>query len=250
MSDKSDYSRGENNYIRDIFDRIAPRYDLINRVISLGQLNRWRRKMIDILQPDEDSRVLDICCGTGRLTFALAKRVSEGHVIGVDFSREMIERARESLDNCGYDGVEFQMGNAMDLEFPSSHFDCVVSAFGLRNISNLDKALTEFKRVLKPGGKMVSLELGRPRNSMFRGLYNVYFHRIMPWIAGTIVGDREPYVYFSASLKKFPDQEKLKQIYSEAGFDSVKYEELMAGTAVVHHSRLACRERKSSPFRK
>ena len=219
--------------LSEIFDQIAEGYDFLNMVISFGQINRWRRKSVDIINPPGSGRVLDICCGPGSLTREIAGHMPEGEVIGLDFSEVMIEKARshtaEEMQN-----VKFTTGDATDLDFESGQFDLVTVAFGLRNIPEMEKAIDEMFRVLKPGGKAASLDLGKPGNSIFRGLYGFYFHRIMPRLAGFIMGSKKPYQHLSSSLKSFPHQKTLQEIFENRGFEKVSYRGFLNGVTVLH----------------
>ncbi len=217
----------------DIFDQIAEGYEFLNMIISFGQINRWRRKSVRIMSPPKSGRVLDICCGPGNLTREIAGHVPEGKVIGLDFSEVMIEKARsqtaEKMQN-----VEFITGDATDLDFESGQFDLVSVSFGLRNIPEMEKAIDEMFRVLKPGGKAASLDLGKPENSIFRMLHGFYFHRIMPRLAGFIMGSKKPYQHLSSSLKSFPHQKTLQEIFENRGFEKVSYRGFLNGVTVLH----------------
>ena len=234
MSERKKPENRFSNRFSEMFGQIAEEYEFFNKIISFGQINRWRRKSVRIINPPKYGRVLDICCGPGNLTREIASYMPEGEVIGLDFSAGMIKRARSLTAEEGLENVEFRTGDAADLDFASEQFDVVTVAFGLRNIVRMEEAIDEMLRVLKPGGKAASLDLGKPRNKLFRRLYGFYFHRIMPRLAGFILEDKKPYKYLSSSLKSFPDQESLREIFASRGFQDVHYREFLNGVTVLH----------------
>ncbi len=224
----------EDDNLSQMFGDIAGNYELLNQIISFGQIHRWRKEMVKSINFSRAGRALDICCGPGNLSRLIAKNMPEGEVVGVDFSREMIRQARQKTGEKSPDNLKFQVGDATELEFAANQFDYVTVAFGLRNIEELDKAVREMLRVLKPGGTAASLDLGKPKNRFFRKLYGFYFHRIMPSLAGLIMRNKKPYKHLSNSLKRFPDQKSLQNLFVRKGFKDVYYKEFINGIAVVH----------------
>ena len=179
--------------IEGMFDSIAKDYDSLNHIMSLSIDKIWRRKAIKkIKDAGEAPRVLDVACGTGDFSIAIAKALGKGNVIGVDISKEMLEVMRgKVLKNKLEDVVKQEVGDGEDLRFEDSSFDRVVNAFGIRNFENREKGLKEALRVLKPGGRLVILELSRPENKIIRWFYDLYFLRILPIIGGKVSGDKD-----------------------------------------------------------
>src|SRR5690554_412724 len=207
---------------------------MVNNVISLGLINYWRRALVSEADLRQDDCVIDLCAGTGKVSRMIARKVVAGKVYGVDFCPEMLLKARKRCNPVLLKRMEFREGNIYNLNFSDNTFDCALVAFGLRNLSDITRAILEKKRVVKPGGKILSLDLAHPRKAFFRKLYYLYFDKIMPVIARFIYGDKEPYLYLSQSLKEFVTQKELKQIFIEAGLKQVEYRELNGGVTVIH----------------
>ncbi|MFW5653138.1 MAG: class I SAM-dependent methyltransferase, partial [Planctomycetota bacterium] len=220
-----------------MFDAIAGSYDLNNRVHSLGQDQAWRRKAVRLAQvrPGEDD-VVDVACGTGDLTLAFA-RAQPRSVLGIDFVPRMIEIARDKVAEktpAGTDSAErpsssrrmtsptYRVGDAMDLDLPDQCADVVSIAFGIRNVADPDKAIGEFHRILRPGGRLLILEFSLPRNPVLRRLYEFYFNHIMPRTATIVSGDRTgAYRYLPRSVSTFLDRDALTGAMKQAGFEDV-----------------------------
>jgi len=182
---------------------------------------------------------LDVCCGTGDFAFELRRAVGpKGRVVGVDVSEEMLDIAREkSGRNQLY--VEFQVGDVLDLPFPGTgrgRFDACTVGFGIRNVPDVVKAFSEMRRVCRPGGKVVCLEITQPRVPVFKQFYQVWFNRVVPVLGGLVAGDGEAYAYLPASVKRFPDPDELKGQMEEAGLKNVRYEILAGGIIAIHHA--------------
>lgn len=227
-------SDGNHEKVKEIFREIAGDYDRVNRVISLGQIDRWRHRLISIMDIPEDGAILDLGCGTGELTRLLASKVSGGKVVGIDLTPEMIEIARQTLPPGYEDVVEFSLGAGEDLDLQSNSFELATSAFTLRNVGDLPSVISEMKRVVRPGGKVYSLELAKPDFPGFREIYRFYFDKVLPLIGGIVQGDSKPYRYLAESLKRFPNQYKLKAIYQSAGLVEVRFQEIFGGIAAIH----------------
>lgn len=214
--------------VRDMFDSIAPRYDLLNHVlsISLDRLWWWRAaRSFDKILRRPEARVLDLCCGTGDMTLALLKRrpAAGERLIALDFSHAMLARGIEKFKAAGYSAsVEPIEADAMHLPLPDASVDLIVSAFGFRNLANYDAALLELHRVLKPGGMLGILEANQPRG-LLGVLYGLYFERILPWIGRRISGDRGAYDYLPASVARFPQPPEMKAKMSRAGFAAPRW---------------------------
>jgi demethylmenaquinone methyltransferase/2-methoxy-6-polyprenyl-1,4-benzoquinol methylase len=215
-----------------MFDGIARRYDLLNRLLSCGIDRRWRTRAARLLD-GKPARVLDLACGTGDLALVIASRAAE--VTGVDLSGNMLEIARAKAAARGLDGrVTFRRGDAERLDFPANHFDAVTVAFGARNFEHLDRALREILRVLRPGGKLVILEFSTPTLPLVAGLYRFYFTRLLPVIGGLISGDRAAYAYLPASVRAFPSGERFLSILRAGGFIATAARPLSLGIATLY----------------
>jgi demethylmenaquinone methyltransferase / 2-methoxy-6-polyprenyl-1,4-benzoquinol methylase len=220
--------------IQGMFDRVAGRYDLLNSLMSAGLHHRWRERTVEVAAPSPGASILDICCGTGDLTFEFADRVSPGgHVIGSDFSEPMLDLAREKAKRRGADGVRFEWADALQLPYDDSRFDMVTVGFGLRNFADWDKGLREMARVLKPGGKVVVLEFTRPTRPPFSTFYSLWFDRLAP-VLGKLSDNPEAYAYLTESLKTFPDPRGLAEKMDTAGFDHIRYRLLAGGIVTIH----------------
>lgn len=222
--------------VRAMFDRIAPRYDLMNRLMSGGLDGRWRRLAAAAADVSLGSRALDVCTGTGDLAFELADRVGpSGAVVGVDFAEQMLERATAKAATRGT-AATFQTADALDLPFETDAFDAATVAFGARNLADLDGGLAEMARVVRPGGRVVVLEITTPRR--LRALHGVWFDRVVPRIGGLIGGDSAAYGYLPASAKRFPAPAELAARMRQAGIGDVTWRSFMGGIVALHHGRV------------
>ncbi|MCL6631314.1 MAG: demethylmenaquinone methyltransferase [Alicyclobacillus herbarius] len=229
-------------YVHDVFSQIARQYDVMNTVLSFFQHKLWRRFAMKKLGLSPGSRALDVACGTGDWTFALARTVGgKGEVVGIDFCKEMLDVAKEKLrrhpEFSGF--VRLLQGDAMALPFASDSFDSVTIGFALRNVPDIRQVLSEMTRVARPGGWVVSLELSKPEWPIWRSLYYFYFYRILPWIGALAVGKRAPYAWLPESLTDFPDRRQLEQIFREVGLTEVRSYPLTGGIAALHMGRKA-----------
>ena len=219
-----------------MFDRIAPRYDLMNRLMSVGLDRRWRRLAAAAADVSLGSRALDVCTGTGDLAFELAQRVGpSGAVTGVDFSEQMLERARAKSLAHGT-AVTFQQADALELPFADDAFDAATVAFGARNLADLDLGLTEMARVVRPGGTVVVLEITTPRR--LRRLHGLWFDRLVPRVGALVGRDGAAYGYLPASAKRFPQPEALTGRLASAGLRDVRHRTFMGGIVAMHHGRV------------
>jgi len=223
-------------YIRRMFGAIAPRYDLINGLISGGLHQGWKRVAAALVQVPPGGRAVDICCGTGDLALLLARRAGpEGRVLGVDISEEMLAVARRKTAAAGLEArVKFTLGNAEALGLPDAAFDGATVGFGIRNTVHPGAALREILRVLRPGGRLAVLEFSRPRNPIVRGLYGGYSSTLMPWVGRLVSRHLDAYLYLPASIRAWPDQEGFAGMMAQEGFAQVRYRNLFGGVAAVH----------------
>jgi demethylmenaquinone methyltransferase/2-methoxy-6-polyprenyl-1,4-benzoquinol methylase len=210
--------------VRTMFDRIAPVYDPMNRLMSAGLDQRWRRITVEAAVHEGD-RVLDACCGTGDL--AIAALSAGGRVTGLDFSDRMLDRAARKSD-----AVEWRRGDALDLPFPDGSFDAVTVGFGVRNLEDLGRGLGEFRRVLRPGGRLAVLEITSPRGPLAL-FYRLWFDRLVP-LLGKLLPGGSAYTYLPASVRRFPGPVEFAELMRRAGFDPVAYRLFAGGIVALH----------------
>jgi demethylmenaquinone methyltransferase/2-methoxy-6-polyprenyl-1,4-benzoquinol methylase len=211
--------------VRGMFDRIAPVYDAMNRVMTAGLDRSWRRLTVEaVVQPGD--RVLDACCGTGDL--AVAAEREGGIVTGLDFSPRMLERARKKSET-----VTWIEGDLLALPFDDGSFDAATVGFGVRNVANLEAAFAELHRVLRPGGRLAILEITQPRG-VLRPFFSLWFERIVP-LLGKILPGGKAYTYLPASVRRFPGAEELAALLEQRGFEQVRFR-LLGGTIVALHT--------------
>jgi demethylmenaquinone methyltransferase/2-methoxy-6-polyprenyl-1,4-benzoquinol methylase len=234
--------------VREMFARIAPRYDLLNHLLSFSLDYVWRRRTARIFSEilaRRDARVLDLCCGTGDLAFALARRrarllgegaAAAGCVIGSDFVEGMLLRARPKALASG-DDVAFAGADALALPFADASFDLVTTAFGFRNLSNYERGLREFARVLRPGGELGILEFSEPERGAMAGVSRFYMKRVLPRIGGAISGDRQAYAYLPSSVAKFPSADGLRGLMEGTEFADVEVHSWNFGSVLLHRGR-------------
>ena len=230
-----DLPHGDPRVVAAMFDRIAKRYDLLNRLLSMGLDQSWRRFATRQTGLRPGDRALDIACGTGDLAISLEKRTGVmGRVVGVDIAHEMIVLGKAKMRRHGHRTIDLHEGDAMALPYRDNAFRAVTMAFGGRNVPDLEGSFREMARVLSPGGKAVFLELNRPRIWGFRHLFDWYFHTFSPLVGGLISGDRAAYEYLPRSVDKFEAVEDIAAIMEHAGLQKIQVCRLMFGVAVVH----------------
>ena len=210
--------------VRRMFDRIAPVYDAMNRLMTAGLDRRWRRATAAKVVRSGD-RVLDVCCGTGDL--ALAAEEAGATVTGLDFSAPMLERARRKSSE-----IEWVEGDALGLLFPDASFDAATIGFGLRNLESVERGLAELRRVLRPGGRLGILEITRPKGLLAR-FYRFWFDGVIP-LAGKVLPGGSAYSYLPASVRRFPEPESLAKLLDEAGFEEIKWQLFAGGIVALH----------------
>lgn len=217
-----------------MFDRIAARYDAMNSVMTAGLHHRWRERAAERAELRPGDAALDVCCGTGDLAFELMRRVSPGgHVVGCDFSEPMLDLAREKAAKRGADGVRFEWADALRLPYDADRFDAVTVGFGVRNLADLDRGLAEMSRVLRPGGRLVVLEITQPSRPPLSTFYSLWFDRIVP-LLGRLAGDSEAYSYLPESVRSFPSPRGLAAKMEAAGLGRIRWTILAGGIVAIH----------------
>ena len=220
-----------------MFDRIARRYDLLNRVMTVGLDGRWREQAAAVADVASGGSAVDVCCGTGDLSLALWRRVEpRGRVVGVDFAQNMIDIAREKARHAGAGGTEFMQGDALALPFGDDQFDASTVAFGIRNVTDLDGCLREMSRVVRPGGKVVVLEITMPER--LQGFYGAWFDRLVPVLGRVLGKDGAAYSYLPASVKRFPQPRALAARMHGVGLVDIRWRLLAGGIVALHHARV------------
>ena len=222
--------------VRGVFDSVAPRYDLMNDVMSGGLHRLWKRFTLAKTGLRPGQQALDVAAGSGDLAAGLARQVGKaGRVVVTDINAAMLAEGRDRLLNEGLAGnVEYVLADAENLPFPDGSFHCVTIGFGLRNVTDKDAALRSLYRVLKPGGRLLVLEFSRARLGALAPLYDAYSFQVLPRLGQLLAGDAESYRYLAESIRKHPDQETLKAMMQSAGFERCEYFNLTAGIVAVH----------------
>jgi demethylmenaquinone methyltransferase/2-methoxy-6-polyprenyl-1,4-benzoquinol methylase len=224
--------------VREMFTRIAPRYDLLNHLLSAQMDRRWRARTAKELRPilqNPDAVVLDLCCGTGDLAFSLG-RDARANIIGADFSHTMLTRAKEKAlaYSNGKAPIPFLEADALRLPFASNSFDLVTTAFGFRNLANYEAGLREILRILKPGGSIAILEFTEPASGIIGNAYRFYCQKMLPAIGGVISGDSAAYAYLPKSVARFFRPNELAALMASVGFESPRYHLMMLQSVALH----------------
>jgi demethylmenaquinone methyltransferase/2-methoxy-6-polyprenyl-1,4-benzoquinol methylase len=216
-----------------MFDNIAGVYDLMNSAMTAGLHHEWRQRAVERARVGPGSDALDICCGTGDLALELRRVIGpDGRVVGSDFSEPMLDLARTKSGEQGL-AVEFGWADALDLPYGDAGFDAVTVGFGARNLADLDKGLAEMARVLRPGGRLVILEITRPQREPLASFYSLWFDRLVP-LLGSVAGDSDAYSYLPESVRSFPDPSSLAQKIDAAGFSEIRWLLLAGGIIAIH----------------
>jgi demethylmenaquinone methyltransferase/2-methoxy-6-polyprenyl-1,4-benzoquinol methylase len=223
------------DFVRAMFAGIAQCYDFMNRLMTLGRDQAWRRYVARQAALPQGGLALDVATGTADLALALDRRYPHGRVVGVDFCPEMIGMGRVKVATAGENPrIRFVIGDALQLPFADGCFDAVTSGFALRNVTDIPQAFVEMGRVVKAGGRVVCLEIARPTLPVFRQLFRIYFYRLVPLLGRFVAGQGEAYHYLPHSLTHFLSPEELKAVMEKAGLSKVWYRRLMLGTVAVH----------------
>lgn len=230
--DKADKAR----LVDQVFERVANRYDLMNDLMSGGLHRLWKDAMVAWLSPPRRSTwsVIDVAGGTGDIAFRIARRGPASTVTVVDLNAEMLEVGRDRAERDGRDRVRFVQGDAMALPLPASAFDAYTIAFGIRNVTDIDAALKEAWRVLKPGGRFLCLEFSQVKAPVLDRVYDAYSYTVIPRMGRMVAGDAEPYQYLVESIRRFPNQETFAAMIERAGFRQIKVRDLSGGIAALH----------------
>lgn len=242
MISKIPEGKAKEEYVKRLFSSIAGKYDTLNQVLSLSLHHRWRKEAVRMSGVTKGSTVLDICTGTGDLAFCFADFVGEdGKVIGTDFAQPMLDIAVSKAKMKNATNVSFAYADASDQPFDSDLFDCVSVAFGLRNTSDVQKAVFEMARCTKPGGYVVSLEIGRVKIPFVSALWKLFFCMLTPVIASLFRAKREAYEYLPESVQKFMSKEELTEIFSRCGLVDVVCKEMTFGAVYLHVGKKTAR---------
>lgn len=221
--------------VREMFDNIAPKYDLLNHTLSMSIDRIWRRRVVRIVRRSRPHRILDVATGTGDLAIEMARRIRDVQVLGVDLSEAMLAVARRKVEERGLDNrIVLDRGDAEHLAVADASVDVATVAFGVRNFGDLAAGLRELARTIRPGGKVVILEFSRPRNRAFRALYEFYSYRILPRIGGLVSRDKRAYEYLPASVGEFPAPERFMEMMAAAGFRNCRARSQSFGIAQIY----------------
>lgn len=221
--------------VHGVFESIAPKYDMMNTLLSFRRHKAWRKFTMKKMNVQRGQSAIDVCCGTADWTIDIARKVgTEGHVVGLDFSQNMLDVGRKKCAELGLNDVELLLGNAMELPFEDDTYDYATIGFALRNVPHINQVLSEMMRVVKPGGMVVSLELSKPVVPVFKQVYYIYFNHILPMFGKLFANRYEQYSWLPESLKNFPDSKELAAIFEDVGMERVETYHLTGGIAALH----------------
>jgi len=222
-------------FVHSVFESIAPKYDLMNDLISFRRHKAWRKYTMKQMDVRPGQTALDVCCGTCDWTVDLAEASGSGRIVGLDFSKNMLDFGERKIASLKRDEqIELVHGNAMELPFEDNTFDYATIGFALRNVPDLEQVLREMRRVVKPGGLVVSLELSKPTWQPFKSIYYFYFQKVMPLIGKLIAKKYEQYKWLPESLVHFPDYNQLAGIFRKIGLDDIRVKPFFLGVAALH----------------
>ena len=222
--------------VKGVFDSVANKYDLMNDLMSVGIHRLWKRATVQMSNLKENDTVLDVAGGTGDLAILFSEIVgNQGKVYLSDINEKMLEIGRDRVLDSGLLNVKSLVADAEDLPFPDNSFDCISIAFGIRNVTNKDKALKEFNRCLKPDGRLLVLEFSKPESSLVSDLYDLYSFNVLPHLGQWIAGDSESYEYLAESIRMHPNQDEFLKLMDEAGFINTEYQNMTGGIVALHY---------------
>lgn len=222
-------------YVKSTFNSVAEKYDFMNTLMSMGMDKRWRKKAVQTVKAKPGMKILDVCCGTGKLTMELSQAVTpSGIVVGLDFSEKMLNVARENISSFpGKDNIKLIQGDAMNLPFEDNTFEGATIGWGLRNVPDLRQALREMLRVVKPGSLIVSLDMGKPNVPVFKQLYWLYFKKFVPFMGKVWAGKQKEYCYLYNSACEFESQTELARVFKQCGLTGTGYINLFGGVVAI-----------------
>ncbi len=227
-------AREKASMVKGVFDNVASRYDLMNDLMSMGVHRLWKSTFIDRLHPRADMKLIDVGGGTGDIAFKFLKHGGTD-VCVCDINDEMLDVGRDrAIDKGILQGIEWINGDAEKLPVPDNSFDAYTTAFCIRNVTHIERALKEARRVLKPGGHFLCLEFSHVAVPLFEKIYDTYSFNILPWIGKVVAGDEDSYRYLAESIRRFPDQETFAGMITDAGLEQVRYQNLSGGIATIH----------------
>ena len=230
--------REASRWVREMFGRVAPRYDLLNHLLSFNLDKRWRTRTVNRIESQlkkADARVLDLCCGTGDVLLEMEQRRG-AHVLGSDFCHPMLVEAHRKIAARHFHSPLFE-ADALALPLAANSLDLITIAFGFRNLANYEAGLRELLRVLKPGGLLAILEFSQPSNRIFGALYNFFSMRVLPRVGGLVSGSPDAYSYLPESIRKFPGADGLADTMRATGFSKVEFERMTGGAVALHLGR-------------
>lgn len=228
-------SLSKKEQVANMFDKIAFRYDFLNRFLSAGIDVGWRKKAIKELKSLEPKKVLDVATGTGDVAILTYKMLKPENITGIDISEGMLELGRGKVEKLGLSNkIQLVKGDSETINFKNDTFDAVTVAFGVRNFQNLEKGLCEMLRVLHPGGKLVVLEFSKPKQAAFKGIYNLYMNTVAPGFGKLIAKNGEAYQYLNDSVKSFPEGKKFTEIMTNVGFKNIYFKPLTLGICTIY----------------
>jgi demethylmenaquinone methyltransferase/2-methoxy-6-polyprenyl-1,4-benzoquinol methylase len=222
-------------YVNQMFTTIAPRYDLITVLLSYGMDRGWKQRLIDMLGLKGNERALDLACGTGDITFSIGERLPSGDVIGLDITHKMLEIAEVKRVERKAKNVSFQRADIMSMPYADATFDCVSCGYALRNVPDVEMALAEIARVLKPGGRFLSLDFAHPKNRIYRWLYVKYLIAAGSTVGILLHGDADVYRYIPESLKLYPGQHRVREMMDRLGFTKTGFQEFGGGIMAINY---------------
>lgn len=230
--------KGKKEQVAEMFDRIAFRYDLMNRFLSARTDVRWRKKAIRLIGKENPQNILDVATGTGDMAIMAAKLLKPSQITGIDISEGMLEVGRKKIEKEGLAHIiQLYKGDSETINYPPQTFDAVMVAFGVRNFENLEKGLSEMLRVLKPGGRLMVLEFSTPKHRAVKGLYNLYMGIVAPQVAKWFRQNKEAYEYLNKSANAFPDRHRLTDILTKLGYTDTGFTPLSLGICCIYSGK-------------